>query len=178
MRFCQLKSPSGPIVAVQAPSGAVIALSMLRADAPETMENLVNAVANGQLDLRALSAELTALGPDDEARLTRSRLTLRILPPPSRSPRNSSLSRSMVARTGSGRSSRGRHGTVFHQTAHMHNGPGDPVEIPDIGSVGPEVELAVIIGKGGKHIAESDALDHVFGYTIHNDLTAHDLRSP
>jgi hypothetical protein len=35
----------------------------------------------------------------------------------------------------------------------------------------------VIIGKGGKHIAESDALDHVFGYTIHNDLTAHDLRS-
>jgi hypothetical protein len=49
MRFCQLKSPSGPIVAVQAPSGAVIALSMLRSDAPETMEILVKAVANGQL---------------------------------------------------------------------------------------------------------------------------------
>ena len=32
-----------------------------------------------------------------------------------------------------------------------------------------EVELMVIIGKGGKHIAESDALDHVFGYTVFND---------
>ena len=32
-----------------------------------------------------------------------------------------------------------------------------------------EAELMVIIGKGGKHIAEEDALDHVFGYTIFND---------
>lgn len=32
-----------------------------------------------------------------------------------------------------------------------------------------EAELMVIIGKGGKHIAEQDALDHVFGYTIFND---------
>lgn len=32
-----------------------------------------------------------------------------------------------------------------------------------------EAELMVIIGKGGKHISEQDALDHVFGYTIFND---------
>lgn len=32
-----------------------------------------------------------------------------------------------------------------------------------------EVELMVIIGKGGKHIAEEDALSHVFGYTVFND---------
>lgn len=32
-----------------------------------------------------------------------------------------------------------------------------------------EVELMVIVGKGGKHIAESDALQHVFGYTVFND---------
>ncbi|MCK7614668.1 fumarylacetoacetate hydrolase family protein [Roseibium sediminicola] len=32
-----------------------------------------------------------------------------------------------------------------------------------------EAELMVIIGKGGKHIAEDDALDHVFGYTLFND---------
>lgn len=32
-----------------------------------------------------------------------------------------------------------------------------------------EAELMVIIGKGGKHIDETDALDHVFGYTIFND---------
>ena len=32
-----------------------------------------------------------------------------------------------------------------------------------------EAELKVIIGKGGRHIAKADALDHVFGYTVFND---------
>jgi 2-keto-4-pentenoate hydratase/2-oxohepta-3-ene-1,7-dioic acid hydratase in catechol pathway len=37
-----------------------------------------------------------------------------------------------------------------------------------------ETELAVVIGKPGRHIAAKDALDHVFGYTIVNDVTARD----
>ena len=32
-----------------------------------------------------------------------------------------------------------------------------------------EAELMMIIGKGGRHIAKADALDHVFGYTVFND---------
>jgi 2-keto-4-pentenoate hydratase/2-oxohepta-3-ene-1,7-dioic acid hydratase in catechol pathway len=32
-----------------------------------------------------------------------------------------------------------------------------------------EAELMLIIGKGGRHISEADALDHVFGYTVFND---------
>jgi 2-keto-4-pentenoate hydratase/2-oxohepta-3-ene-1,7-dioic acid hydratase in catechol pathway len=40
-----------------------------------------------------------------------------------------------------------------------------------------EVELAVIIGKGGKNIREEDALSHVFGYTVLNDVSARDLQS-
>jgi len=32
-----------------------------------------------------------------------------------------------------------------------------------------EAELMVIVGRGGRHIAEADALDHVFGYTAFND---------
>ena len=40
-----------------------------------------------------------------------------------------------------------------------------------------EVELAVIIGKGGRGISIENALDHVWGYTIVNDVTARDLQS-
>lgn len=40
-----------------------------------------------------------------------------------------------------------------------------------------EVELAVIIGKAGKNIAEDEALSHVFGYTVLNDVTARDLQA-
>ncbi|MBN9039351.1 MAG: fumarylacetoacetate hydrolase family protein [Rhizobiales bacterium] len=39
-----------------------------------------------------------------------------------------------------------------------------------------EAELAVIIGRGGRGISRASALDHVWGYTIVNDVTARDLQ--
>lgn len=39
-----------------------------------------------------------------------------------------------------------------------------------------EAELAVVIGKRGIHIAKERALEHVYGYTILNDITARDLQ--
>jgi 2-keto-4-pentenoate hydratase/2-oxohepta-3-ene-1,7-dioic acid hydratase in catechol pathway len=39
-----------------------------------------------------------------------------------------------------------------------------------------ELELAAVIGRPGKDIARGDALDHVFGYTIFNDLSARDAQ--
>jgi 2-keto-4-pentenoate hydratase/2-oxohepta-3-ene-1,7-dioic acid hydratase in catechol pathway len=39
-----------------------------------------------------------------------------------------------------------------------------------------EAELGVIIGKGGRGIRRENALDHVWGYTIINDVTARDLQ--
>lgn len=39
-----------------------------------------------------------------------------------------------------------------------------------------EVELAIIIGRGGRAIAEADALNHVFGYTIFNDVSVRDYQ--
>jgi 2-keto-4-pentenoate hydratase/2-oxohepta-3-ene-1,7-dioic acid hydratase in catechol pathway len=44
------------------------------------------------------------------------------------------------------------------------------------GRVHPEPELAVVIGRGGADIAVDDALAHVFGYTIINDLTSPTMR--
>ena len=38
-----------------------------------------------------------------------------------------------------------------------------------------EVELAVVIGKAGRHIAQQDAYEHIAGYTILNDVSARDL---
>ena len=39
-----------------------------------------------------------------------------------------------------------------------------------------EVELGVIIGKSGKNISEADAMSHVFGYTVINDVTWRDIQ--
>ena len=39
-----------------------------------------------------------------------------------------------------------------------------------------EVELTLVIGKSGRNISRSDAYDHIFGYTIINDITARDIQ--
>jgi 2-keto-4-pentenoate hydratase/2-oxohepta-3-ene-1,7-dioic acid hydratase in catechol pathway len=39
-----------------------------------------------------------------------------------------------------------------------------------------EVELAVVIGKKGKYVSKTDAMDYVFGYTVINDVSARDCR--
>ncbi len=54
---------------------------------------------------------------------------------------------------------------------------GEPVIRPDCSEqLDYEVELTIVIGKGGRHIAEADALDHVFGYTLFNDVSVRDFQ--
>ncbi len=63
----------------------------------------------------------------------------------------------------------------FYKTPTAIIGPGDPIRIsPDAGLVVCESELVVIIGKQAKNVSEGDALNHVFGYTCGNDVSARD----
>lgn len=57
-------------------------------------------------------------------------------------------------------------------------GPGAAIEMPAVSSaIDYEAELTVIIGRGGKGILARDAMAHVWGYTIINDVTARDWQS-
>jgi len=63
--------------------------------------------------------------------------------------------------------------TVFLKLASSICGPGADVLLPAIATQPDyEAELAVVIGKGGHHIAADDWQQHVFGYTIINDVSA------
>jgi 2-keto-4-pentenoate hydratase/2-oxohepta-3-ene-1,7-dioic acid hydratase in catechol pathway len=55
---------------------------------------------------------------------------------------------------------------------------GEPIlgDLDPTGGLDYEGELGVVIGKGGRGIAKADALNHVFGYTIVNDVTARHLQ--
>ena len=61
---------------------------------------------------------------------------------------------------------------VFAKWTSAINGPDDDVKIPR-GSVKTdwEVELGVVIGQGGAYIEEADALKHVAGYCVVNDVS-------
>ncbi|STS10558.1 Ureidoglycolate lyase [Ewingella americana] len=56
-------------------------------------------------------------------------------------------------------------------------GPNDDVEIPrDSVKTDWEVELGVVIGKGGRYISEADALSHVAGYCVINDVSEREFQ--
>ena len=66
----------------------------------------------------------------------------------------------------------------FTKATHTANGPTDDVRLdPRVTQLlDYEVELAVIISRGGRDIAPAGAYAHVFGYTVANDITARDLQ--
>ena len=69
---------------------------------------------------------------------------------------------------------------IFTKVPESVVGPGAVIEMPATSvssAIDYEAELAVIIGRGGKGIAATDAMDHVWGYTIVNDITARDWQS-
>ena len=68
---------------------------------------------------------------------------------------------------------------VFTKLPECVIGPHDPVCLPAASAstqIDYESELAIVIGRGGRDIARSRAMDHVFGYTAVNDVTARDVQ--
>ncbi len=67
---------------------------------------------------------------------------------------------------------------IFSKASNAVIGDEDEIRIPRGISekVDHEVELAVVIGKEAWQVPKDEALDHVFGYTIMNDVTARDLQ--
>jgi 2-keto-4-pentenoate hydratase/2-oxohepta-3-ene-1,7-dioic acid hydratase in catechol pathway len=68
---------------------------------------------------------------------------------------------------------------VFTKFPETVVGPHDGVRLPPPSvttQIDYESELAVVIGRGGRDISRSRAMDHVFGYTVVNDVSARDVQ--
>ena len=70
------------------------------------------------------------------------------------------------------------HPVYFTKPSTAVIGPGADIPIfPAVSeAIDYEVELVVVIGRAGRDIAKADAWEHVFGYTILNDVTARDVQ--
>jgi 2-keto-4-pentenoate hydratase/2-oxohepta-3-ene-1,7-dioic acid hydratase in catechol pathway len=70
---------------------------------------------------------------------------------------------------------------LFARFASSLIGHGAPIILPKVSSqLDWEAELVVVLAKGGKHIVEGDALNHVAGYSVFNDASIRDyqMRTP
>lgn len=66
---------------------------------------------------------------------------------------------------------------IFSKFSTSLIGPHDQIVLPSISQqIDPEVELGCVIGKGGKNISEKNALNHVAGYLVFNDVSARDIQ--
>ena len=70
------------------------------------------------------------------------------------------------------------HPTIFTRFADTQGGHEGAIVLPHVSSMLDfEGELAVVIGKAGRYIAEADAWDHVVGYACYNDASVRDWQN-
>jgi 2-keto-4-pentenoate hydratase/2-oxohepta-3-ene-1,7-dioic acid hydratase in catechol pathway len=68
--------------------------------------------------------------------------------------------------------------TIFFKPSSAIIGPGDSIILPKQSNrVELEAELTIVIGQITKNVSEEQALEHVWGFTIANDVTARDLQA-
>ena len=66
---------------------------------------------------------------------------------------------------------------LFGKFSNTFIGPGEPIVLPPISThVDGEAELAVVIGAAARSVDRDHAMDHVFGFTVANDVSARDLQ--
>lgn len=180
MRFCQFDSgASSPRkVGVQVAPGRIVDVERLLGTPYSSMVSFIEDVGSGKVDLSLLKAAANRLGdsmvPADGVLAIKD---VHLCAPVSEPPKFFAIAINGRANWERSIKPADANAQYFIKLRTCITGPNDPIEIPDIGSVGPEVELALIIGKKGKHIKAADAHQYIFGYTVHNDLTAHDLRA-
>ncbi|MGZ8745076.1 MAG: fumarylacetoacetate hydrolase family protein [Nocardioides sp.] len=68
--------------------------------------------------------------------------------------------------------------TFYFTNPHALYGPGEPVPKPALcNALDFEMEVGVVLGRGGSSLTETEARDAIFGYTIVNDWSARDIQS-
>lgn len=66
---------------------------------------------------------------------------------------------------------------VFCKAPSSWSGPQDPIVVPrDAGRIDAEAELAFVVGRRARRVAEADAMAHVAGYLVLNDVTDRDAQ--
>ena len=67
--------------------------------------------------------------------------------------------------------------TIFNKFPQVVIGPGESIVLPKVSRKPDyEAEFTFVIGRGGRYIPAAQAMEHVFGYTIINDVSARDYQ--
>lgn len=165
-------------------NGLVVNLSALasRDGGGPLPHDLLGLIDGGEALLRRVESLLTRYGDSPEASSGRPPAEVRILPPLN-PPRGNvvAIGRNYAEHAAESARARGEEierPTVFTKAQTSINAPyGDiPVDANLTSQVDWEVELGVVVGRLARNVPRQAALDHVFGYTVVNDVSARDVQ--
>jgi 2-keto-4-pentenoate hydratase/2-oxohepta-3-ene-1,7-dioic acid hydratase in catechol pathway len=149
--------------------GVVLDGGLIELDQPGDMSTFLSGGA-GSLDAAREAAE-------QRAGSARPLETVRLLPPVPRPPKIVCVARNYAEHAAEVGFELPTIPILFARFHVTLVAPGDPIVRPAVSEqLDWEGELAVIIGRGGRHITRNDALQHVAGYSIFNDVTVRDFQ--
>lgn len=154
-------------------SGGVAAAWLLEAD---STAEVISRGSEGLAELSALIDEAVRGSADSDPRVAPPAEAVEFLPPvfPGKM---LAIGRNYVDHAIEGGAEPPTAPLIFNKLPNSLNAHGQPVLLHSISSqIDYEAELAVVIGRRCRRVSEAEALAHVFGYTLINDVSARDLQ--
>ena len=175
MRLISYTTGEGPRVGARAGDGIVVDLHAANPDLPT---DIVDLLARGDeaLDLAREAVAAAAQRPE-----THAPADIRLLPVVPHPPKILCIARNYGEHAREAGLDVLAQPNIFIRFAQSLVADGEPIQVPRVSSQCDwEAELAVIIGRGGRHVSRDDALEHVAGYAIFNDVSIRDwqIRKP
>lgn len=168
MQFAAYRSGRGEGLAVRLPSGEFRGFPAVDATYPG---NLATLIAAGPQALKAAAAALAGGAAIDP-------LASQLLPPLPAPGKIVCVGLNYVDHSLESGFTPPAYPTIFARFASSLIGHGAPILRPAVSvQLDYEGEMVAIIGKGGRHISKSQALDHVIGYSIFNDASIRDFQT-
>lgn len=169
MQFVTFRTTSGDAVGI-ADADSVIAIRDLVADAPGDMIGVIKA---GDALQKKLAAALGSAPASARQKLSAVELCLPIEKPG----KFICLGLNYALHAKEGGNAVPDYPAFFIRVNSSLVAPNAPVLRPICSTqLDYECELTIVIGKGGRNISEKDALSHVFGYTLFNDVSVRDYQ--
>jgi 2,4-diketo-3-deoxy-L-fuconate hydrolase len=166
------------MIATELAPGELVGIASLpgRPAAPNATVEMLDVIRGGEPLRQALVASLDKIRSDDAV----ARIPLADVRwyPPVRNPGKICAVAMNNSSSNERKISAPDHPAFFLKPASCLVGHREPIRIrPYYGSVHPEPELAVVIGRVTRDVPASSALDAVYGYTIFNDITGNGMRA-
>ena len=190
MRFATISTPAGPVAAVQTADGRFLPIAAACAAGsvahPALLQGSLQAIIEGGDDALAAISDLLGRADRGDPDLAAVAISNPEMLAPLPQPRKNvfCVGRNYAEHIAEG--ARAHNTTVavtevpvfFTKPCTAVIGPGAAIPIfPHVSTqIDYEVELAVIIGTAGRDIPKDRAYDHIWGYTILNDVTARDVQ--